>query len=143
MVSTRRGRVSIIDPLEARTNRPKKKSRCPTKKISPPTKSFETFNDRLSVDDSAWELVAKNDRRSSRARTTVTMAAAGGAGRGRGHGHPCFLRHLKGRILLSTMMRIVCAGSLFHCQLIRMKATGDHGRRRRRREFEPTPVHLA
>ena len=57
--------TSIIDPLEARTNRPKKKSRCPTKKISPPTKSFETFNDRLSVDDLAWELVAKNDRRSS------------------------------------------------------------------------------
>ena len=73
----RDAKIDIIDPLEVRPNRPKEKSRRPPKKLSPPTKSFETFDDRLSVDDLAWELVARNDRRSS---TT--------AGRDHGGRHP-------------------------------------------------------
>ena len=130
----------IIDPLEVGPKRPKRQSRCPPQKYRP-RQILSRISRTVypSTVTRTRHAPRSLDRRGDHGRPAP---AAVGAGSGRGHGHPCFLHHPKGRILLSTTTRIVCVGSLLRFQTT--KATGDHGRpRRRRREFERTSVHLA
>ena len=122
---------AIIDPLEAKSNRPKRQSQCPPQKISSPDKIFWEFQGPSICQH--WSVgIGSEERPLSRCDWRWwpwcwPPPSAAGAGCGRGHGRPCSLHHPKGRILLSTMTRIVCVGSLLCCQTT--KATGDHGGR--------------